>query len=83
MTKGAVGQLTKALAAEWAPHNIQVNCIAPGFILTDLNRSMWQSEAMDEWRKGIQANDRLGAPEDSRPPPYFSRLRPRITLPDR
>jgi gluconate 5-dehydrogenase len=71
MTKGAVGQLTKVLAAEWAPHNIQVNCIAPGFILTDLNRAMWQSEAMDEWRKGIQANDRLGTPEDIAPTAVF------------
>jgi gluconate 5-dehydrogenase len=71
MTKGAVGQLTKALAAEWAPYNIQVNCIAPGFILTDLNRSMWQSDEMDAWRKGIQANDRLGAPEDIAPTAVF------------
>lgn len=71
MTKGAVGQLTKVLAAEWAQYNIQVNCIAPGFILTDLNRAMWQSEAMDEWRKGIQAIDRLGAPEDIAPVAVF------------
>jgi gluconate 5-dehydrogenase len=71
MTKGAVGQLTKVLAAEWAPYNIQVNCIAPGFILTDLNRSMWQSDEMDAWRKGIQANDRLGAPEDIAPTAVF------------
>ncbi|NDJ12733.1 MAG: SDR family oxidoreductase [Acidobacteriia bacterium] len=71
MTKGAVGQLTKVLAAEWACHNIQVNCIAPGFILTDLNRAMWQSEAMDGWRKGIQAIDRLGCPEDISPLAVF------------
>lgn len=71
MTKGAVGQLTKVLAAEWAQYNIQVNCIAPGFILTDLNRAMWQSDAMDEWRKGIQANDRLGAPDDIAPTAVF------------
>lgn len=71
MTKGAVGQLTKVLAAEWACHNIQVNCIAPGFILTDLNRAMWQSEAMDGWRKGIQAIDRLGSPEDISPLAVF------------
>ena len=71
MTKGAVGQLTKVLAAEWAPYDIQVNCIAPGFILTDLNRAMWQSEAMDEWRKGMQAIDRLGTPEDIAPVAVF------------
>ena len=42
--------------------DIQVNCIAPGFILTDLNRDMWQSDEMKEWLKGVQANDRLGTP---------------------
>jgi gluconate 5-dehydrogenase len=71
MTKGAVGQLTKALAAEWAEHNIQVNCIAPGFILTDLNRDMWQVAEMDRWRKGMQAIDRLGKPEDLGPLAVF------------
>ena len=29
ITKGAIGQFTKSLAAEWGQHNIQVNCIAP------------------------------------------------------
>jgi 2-dehydro-3-deoxy-D-gluconate 5-dehydrogenase len=35
-TKGAVLQLTKSLASAWAQDNIQVNCIEPGFIDTDL-----------------------------------------------
>ena len=34
-SKGAIGQLTKALANEWAPKGIQVNAIAPGYIATD------------------------------------------------
>ncbi|MGH9723145.1 MAG: SDR family oxidoreductase [Bryobacteraceae bacterium] len=34
-SKGAIGQLTKALANEWAPKNVQVNAIAPGYISTD------------------------------------------------
>lgn len=34
-SKGAIGQLTKALANEWADHNVQVNAIAPGYIATD------------------------------------------------
>jgi len=71
MTKGALGQLTRALAAEWGRHNIQVNCIAPGFIITDLNRRMWEPAEMREWLKGAQANPRLGTPDDVAPLAVF------------
>jgi gluconate 5-dehydrogenase len=71
MTKGAIAQMTRALAAEWGRHNIQVNCIAPGFIETDLNRAMWQPPAMREWLQGAQANPRLGTPEDVAPLAVF------------
>ncbi|MBI1353125.1 MAG: SDR family oxidoreductase [Acidobacteria bacterium] len=64
MTKSALAGLTRVLAAEWAAHDIQVNCIAPGFILTDLNRAMWQPPEMKQWLAGAQPNPRLGAPED-------------------
>ena len=67
ISKGALGQLTKALAAEWGRYDIQVNCIAPGFILTDLNRSMWQQPKMKGWLEGCQANPRMGSPEDIAP----------------
>ncbi|OKL55521.1 hypothetical protein UA08_09212 [Talaromyces atroroseus] len=36
-SKGAVGQLTKALSNEWAGYGIRVNAIAPGYIATDMN----------------------------------------------
>jgi gluconate 5-dehydrogenase len=71
MTKSALAGLTRVLAAEWGRHNIQVNCIAPGFILTDLNRDMWQPEAMKQWLKGAQSNPRLGTPEDIAPLAVF------------
>ncbi len=64
MTKSALAGLTKVLAAEWAEHDIQVNCIAPGFILTDLNRDMWQPPEMKQWLAGAQPNPRLGTPAD-------------------
>lgn len=71
ITKGALGQLTKALAAEWGKYDIQVNCIAPGFILTDLNRSMWAQPKMADWLRGAQANPRMGSPEDIAPLAVF------------
>jgi 2-deoxy-D-gluconate 3-dehydrogenase len=40
--KGGVAQLTKALANEWAGHNVQVNAIAPGYIATDNTTALRQ-----------------------------------------
>jgi 2-deoxy-D-gluconate 3-dehydrogenase len=37
-SKGGIMQLTKALAAAWAKDNIQVNCVLPGWVDTDLTR---------------------------------------------
>ena len=39
-SKGGVGQLTKALSNEWAPHGVNVNSIAPGYIKTKLNQPL-------------------------------------------
>jgi gluconate 5-dehydrogenase len=71
MTKSAIAGLTRTLAAEWAKYEIQVNCIAPGFILTDLNRAMWEPEEMKKWLQGAQPNPRLGRPEDIAPLAVF------------
>ncbi len=38
VAKGGVLQMTRALALEWAKHNIQVNAICPGYVITELNR---------------------------------------------
>jgi 2-dehydro-3-deoxy-D-gluconate 5-dehydrogenase len=46
--KGAIVQLTKSLAIELAPHNIQVNAIAPGWIETDMTAAIRSSPMNDE-----------------------------------
>ena len=43
-SKGAVVQLTRALAMEWAPKGVNVNTIAPGPFLTEMNRAHQHSE---------------------------------------
>ena len=42
-SKSGVAGLTRALAVEWAPHGVNVNAIAPGVFITDLNRQMLDS----------------------------------------
>ncbi len=42
-SKSGVAGLTRALAVEWAPHGVNVNAIAPGVFVTDLNRQILSS----------------------------------------
>lgn len=64
-TKGGVIQLTRSLAMAWARDNIQVNCILPGWIETDLTRGARQAVAGLHERvvQGTPA-DRWGQPDD-------------------
>lgn len=43
-SKGGIAQLTKALAVAWAPDGIRVNAIAPGWIATDLTRTLVEDD---------------------------------------
>jgi len=47
-SKGGVAAFTRALAAEWARHNIQVNALAPGWFVTDMNAEAFADPAMRE-----------------------------------
>jgi 2-deoxy-D-gluconate 3-dehydrogenase len=64
-SKGAVVQFTKSLAVSWAAHNVQANCILPGFIDTDLTRGGRQS-APAMFAKVVERTPagRWGQPED-------------------
>ena len=73
MTKGAIGQLAKSTAIDYAPYNIRVNCICPGTIDTPLlHRAVKQFVSKtgtppDEVYRsldGVQPMGRVGKPEE-------------------
>ena len=45
VSKAADFQLARNLADEWGPHNVRVNCIAPGLVRTDFTRALWEDPA--------------------------------------
>jgi len=67
MSKASLIMMTKALAREWARHGINVNAILPGAILTDMNRTIFESEdgrrevAAMRRRRLMEARDLDGA----------------------
>jgi gluconate 5-dehydrogenase len=48
-TKGGIAMLTKGLAADLAPHGIQVNTLAPGYFATELTRALVEDEEFSAW----------------------------------
>jgi 3-oxoacyl-[acyl-carrier protein] reductase len=65
VAKAGVVQYTRVLAAELGPHNVCVNSIAPGFILS--SRAIAQGRNTEEARRRLEADiplGRLGTPED-------------------
>jgi gluconate 5-dehydrogenase len=66
--KAALVGLTKALAADWAPHNVTVNAIAPGGFLTDPNRRWFNEKpGLRDTFVGMVPMGRLGEPEEIGP----------------
>ena len=63
-SKGAINQLTKSLAIEWAQSGINVNALAPTWILTEMNRSMLEDKNTSQWVLSRIPKGRLGEPKD-------------------
>lgn len=58
--KGGLRNLTRAMAAEWAPHGLQINAIAPGYMQTEMTRALVQDPAFGEWVIGRTPAGRWG-----------------------
>lgn len=69
-SKGAVISLTKSLAAELAPHNIRVNCVAPGWVDTDMSHQALIGDEKDTILNTIPL-ERAGTPEEIAGPLLF------------
>ena len=70
-SKGGIGQLTKALANEWAPHGVNVNAIAPGYISTDNTEALRNDTARYQAILDRIPAGRWGQPEDFAGPAIF------------
>jgi NAD(P)-dependent dehydrogenase (short-subunit alcohol dehydrogenase family) len=64
ISKAADMQLARNLAVEWGPHNIRVNCIAPGLVRTDFARALWENPKLLESTERRTPLRRIGEPDD-------------------
>jgi gluconate 5-dehydrogenase len=62
--KGGIKMLTRAMAAEWAQHDIQANAIGPGYIETEMTKPLMADRKFDAWVKGRTPSGRWGKPDD-------------------
>jgi NAD(P)-dependent dehydrogenase (short-subunit alcohol dehydrogenase family) len=66
-SKAAVEALTRSLAAEWARHGIQVNCLAPGYVNTDIPRAAMADEKTRALFLSKVPARRIGEPDEVGP----------------
>jgi NAD(P)-dependent dehydrogenase (short-subunit alcohol dehydrogenase family) len=64
ISKAADMQLARNLAQELSPHNIRVNCIAPGLVKTDFAKALWDTPAGEARASSGTPLRRLGEPDD-------------------
>ncbi|HEX7007346.1 MAG TPA: SDR family oxidoreductase [Alphaproteobacteria bacterium] len=70
-SKGGVAQLTKSLAVAWAADGIRVNAVAPGWIMTELTRPLYEDEGRSAAILDRTPMRRWGSPADVAGPIVF------------
>ena len=69
--KGGLKMLTRAMAVEWARHNIQVNGIGPGYFITPMTQALADDPEFDQWLKTRTPAGRWGNPLELVGPAVF------------
>ncbi|HZO23384.1 MAG TPA: SDR family oxidoreductase [Steroidobacteraceae bacterium] len=64
ISKAADMQLARNLAVELGPHNVRVNCVAPGIIKTHFARALWENPKIAKAAESSTPLKRLGEPDD-------------------
>jgi NAD(P)-dependent dehydrogenase (short-subunit alcohol dehydrogenase family) len=64
ISKAADMQLARNLAHEYGPHNIRVNCVAPGLVKTDFAKALWDTPEGEKRASQGTPLRRLGEPDD-------------------
>lgn len=64
ISKAADFQLARNLAVEFGPHNVRVNCIAPGLIKTDFAKALWENPETLKRATSTTPLRRIGEPDE-------------------
>ena len=62
--KGGLKMLTKAMCADWAQHNLQINAIGPGYFATEMTKPLVENPEFNAWVVGRTPAKRWGNPEE-------------------
>ena len=63
-SKAALNMMTKCMAVEWAPLNINVNAVGPGLTKTAFSQPLWENPEVEQMVAAKIPKGRLGEPED-------------------
>ncbi len=62
--KGGLKMLTKAMCADWAQHNLQINAIGPGYFASEMTKPLVENQEFNAWVVGRTPARRWGQPEE-------------------